>query len=189
MYIIGKIWSFFVDTIQTVLIGASILLVTYIFLFRPFEVSGLSMYPTFKDKEYVLTNLITLQYENLKRGDVVVFKSPVETEKDYIKRVIGVPGDTVSIRSGNIYLNNGKSDESLYLKSDVRTYGGAFLKEGQQATVPSGSYFVVGDNRPHSSDSREFGFIKKESIIGKSFYVYWPPTNMRLIVNPFSSSK
>jgi len=189
MEIAKKIYSFFIDTLQTILLAASIFLVIYIFLFRPFQVSGESMYPTFKNKEYILTSLISLRFEDPKRGDVIVFKAPTDNEKDFIKRVIGIPGDTVSLKDGFVYVNDSKLDERAYLADTVRTYGGSFLREGQPVTVPPGSYLVMGDNRPYSSDSREWGWLTKKDIIGKSFFVYWPVTNMHLIENPFSTSK
>ncbi len=143
------------------------------------------MFPTFHDKEYVLTNLIVLRFEQLKQGDVVVFHAPNDENKDFIKRVIGLPGDTVMIKDGEVYVNNVKLNQSRFLASDVKTYGGSFLHEGQPVTVLSDYYFVMGDNRPHSSDSREFGPIKKEAIIGKSMFVYWPPDRARFVDHSF----
>jgi signal peptidase I len=187
MLFLRKIYLFFVDIVQTLLIAASIFLVIYIFLFRPFQVNGASMYPTFHDKEYVLTNLIALRLEELHQGDVVVFKAPgIDNDKDFIKRIIGVAGDTVAIKNGEVYVNDSRLDESAYLSPDVKTYPGSFMKEGESVTVPPTSYLVMGDNRPHSSDSREWGFITKDAIIGKSMFVYWPPNRMRMVKNPFS---
>src|SRR5437667_65382 len=102
MEIMRKIYLFLLDTVQTILIAGSIFLVIYMFLFRTFEVNVESMLPNFKDKEYVLTNLITLRMTDLKRGDVIVFKSPDQPDKDYIKRVIGLPGDTVELKNGDV---------------------------------------------------------------------------------------
>lgn len=144
------------------------------------------MFPTFKNSEYILTNLISLRFLELKRGDVIVFKAPPDREKDFIKRVIGLPGDAVYLKDGFVYINGKKLDESGYLKSDVRTYGGSFLKEDEQITIPSDSILVLGDNRPFSSDSREWGLLKKNDVIGKSFFVYWPVNTMRLVKNPFN---
>lgn len=186
MSILRHIFSFFLDTIQTFILAASFFIVIYIFLFRPFQVNGASMYPSFENGEHVLTNLIALRLEDPKRGDVVVFKSPTNEEKDFIKRVIGVPGDTVSILNGDVYVNQQKLDQSEYLKNSVRTNAGAFLREGQAVTIPSDNYFVMGDNRPYSSDSREWGFVKRGAFIGKSFFVYWPPNKMRLVKNPYN---
>ena len=143
------------------------------------------MFPTFKNKEYILTNLVGMRFSDPQRGEVIVFHSPVDKEKDYIKRVIGTPGDTVSVKDGDVYVNGTKLDEVGYLDSSVKTYGGAFLQDGADPiTVPEGQYIVMGDNRPYSSDSREWGLLKKEEIIGKSFFVYWPVNTARIVENP-----
>ncbi|MDP3941927.1 MAG: signal peptidase I [bacterium] len=186
--ILKKIYTFLFDTIQTVLLAASVFLVIYLFLLRPFEVSGESMFPTFKNGEFILTNLITLRFNELKRGDVIVFQAPVDHDKDYIKRVIGIPGDSVEVRGGSVYVNAKLLDESSYVSRDVRTSSGAFLREGQAVVVPTDEYIVMGDNRPHSSDSREWGFLRKDELIGKSFFVYWPPNHMRTVENPGTSN-
>jgi signal peptidase I len=183
--IIRKIYSFLLDSVQTFLIAFSVFLVIYVFLFRPFEVKGDSMYPNFVDQEYVLTNIISLRFSHPQRGDVIVFKSPSEPDKDFIKRVIGVQGDTIMLKNGDVYLNGNLLDESAYLKPDVKTYGGSFLKDGQTITVPPGQYFVMGDNRIYSSDSREWGFVKQDEVIGKSFFVYWPLSKLGFIKNPY----
>ena len=185
MEIIRKIYYFLLDTVQTFLIAAAVFLVIYIFLFRPFEVKGESMYPNFYDKEYVITNLIALRLGPPKLGDVIVFKAPPDPSKDYIKRVIGMPGDTIYLKDGYIYINNKRLDESAYLKPDVKTYAGQFLVENKPVTVPEGYYFVMGDNRLFSSDSREWGFVKQQDIIGESMFVYWPLNRMRFIKNPY----
>lgn len=189
MGFLRKLYFFLIDTIQTLVLGAAIFLVVYVFLFRPFQVSGISMFPNFKDKEYVLTNLIVLKLKNLRLGDVVVFKAPLDQEKDYIKRVIAITEDRVSIRNGSVYLNGQKLDESAYLKPEVKTYGGSFLRDDQEVTVPKDSYFVLGDNRPNSSDSREWGFVPKKLLIGKSFFSYWPLQKAGLVKNPYKLNK
>lgn len=185
MEILRKIYVFLLDTVQTFLIAAALFLVIYVFLFRPFEVLGDSMYPNFHDREYVLTNLISLRFAAPKLGDVIVFKAPPDPDKYYIKRVIGVPGDTVMVKDGNVYLNGKILDQSAFLKSSVKTYGGSFLKEGQSVAVPPNEYFVMGDNRNYSSDSREWGFVRSDKIIGISSFVYWPLNQMKLVKNPY----
>jgi|SRR5581483_4724289 len=186
MQILRALWIFFIDSIQTLLLAASVFLVIYVFLFRPFQVNGLSMFPNFQDQEYVLTNLIILHFQNPKLGDVIVFKAPPDTEKDYIKRVIGVPGDKVMVQNGNVFLNGQQLDESAYLGPQVKTYAGQFLAEGEEKVVPPNEYFVLGDNRPESSDSREWGFVPASYVIGESMLVYWPPQDWKFIKNPFA---
>jgi signal peptidase I len=145
------------------------------------------MYPNFEDKEYVLTNIIGKNFSDPKRGDVVVFQSPTEPDKDFIKRVIGLPGDTIMLKEGDIYINDQKIDQSTFLSTDVKTFSGAFLKEAQPIVIPQDSYVVMGDNRGASSDSREWGFVSRDELIGESLFVYLPLTRMRLIENPFKN--
>lgn len=184
MEILRKIYVFLIDIVQTLLLAAAVFLVIYVFLFRPFQVNGDSMFPNFTDKEYILTNIISLNFREPKKNEVVVFKAPQDPEKDFIKRVIGTAGDRVMIKDARVYLNGQLLDESKYLKPDVATYGGSFLVEGSEITVPLGKFFVMGDNRNYSSDSREWGYVSKSDIIGKSFFVYWPPDKVGLVKTP-----
>lgn len=181
-----RIWLFLLDITQTFVITAVVFFVITFFFFRPFQVSGNSMYSSFQDKEYIITNLISLRFSDPKRGDVIVFKSPTDPRKDFIKRVIGIAGDSVLIKDGSVYLNNKLLDESKYLDPGIKTYGQAFLPEGDTKTVPQGSFFVLGDNRTDSSDSRQWGFVKKEAVKGISVFVYWPPKQIHLINNPIA---
>lgn len=181
-----KLWIFILDTGQTFLIAGIIFGVIYFLLFRPFQVSGNSMYSSFQDKEYILTNLISLRFGNPKRGDVIVFKAPTEPSKDFIKRVIALPGDTLEIKNGYVYLNGKQLDESKYLDPGIKTQGGDFLYESVKITVPSDNYFVMGDNRSDSSDSRQWGLLNRNNTIGISLLVYWPPGHMHLIHNPYT---
>ncbi len=179
-----KIWLFILDIAQTfVVTGIVFFFITY-FFFRPFQVSGNSMYSNFKDREYILTNLISLRFSNPIRGDVVVFKSPSDSKKDFIKRIIAVPGDEILIDNGEVSLN-GRILKESYLDEGMKTFGGAFLQEGIKKTVPNGYFFVMGDNRNDSSDSRTWGFITRESIKGISFFVYWPLNEVQIIKNPY----
>ncbi len=180
-----KAFHFLLDIAETLVLSAVFFLIIYAFFVRPFQVNGLSMHPTFKDKGYVLTNIVGLHLANPKLGDVVVFKSPPNHEEDFIKRILATPGDTIMIKGGAVYLNGKTLDESSYLKSDIITHAGSFLKEGQTITVPPDSYITLGDNRLYSSDSREWGFVPKDFIIGKSFFAYWPIEDMHIIKNPY----
>jgi signal peptidase I len=181
MNILRKIYYLLFDLIQTLVIAGAIFVVIYAFLFRPYQVNGHSMDPTFQNGEYVLTNLISLRFGPLHRGDIIVFVAPPDKEKDYIKRIIGVPGDRLKITDGEVFLNGNKLDQTTFLSSDVRTNGGAFLGESDEVVVPDEQYFVMGDNRSFSSDSREWGFVTRKAVIGKSFLVYWPINHMRIV--------
>ncbi len=186
MQTLRQIWLFLIDTAQTFAIAVAMFLVVYFLIARPFQVSGDSMFPTYKDHEYIFTNLITPRFGTLKYGDVIVFLAPPssnEEGKDFIKRVIGVPGDRIMLENGRVIKNGSLLEESDYLRSDVKTFGGSFLSENREVIVPTGYYFVLGDNRTFSSDSREWGFLAKKSIIGKSFFVYWPLDQIRLTNN------
>ena len=176
-----KVYSILIDLVETLVIAGAIFVVIYAFLFRPFQVNGESMFPNYHNGEYILTNLISLRLSKPTRGEVVVFQAPTDKEKDFIKRVIGIPGDKVMLNGGYVYVNGTKLDESSYLNPDVRTYGGNFLSEGREVIVPEGNLFTLGDNRTASSDSREWGFVPYEKLIGKSFFVYWPVNKMRFV--------
>ena len=172
--LLKKIGSFVLDTIQTIVVALAIFVVVYLFLLQPNQVKGASMEPSFHDNEYILTDKVSYRLGNPKRGDVVVFKSPRNPEIDYIKRVIGLPGERVKIMGGFVLINDKKLNET-YLPSTTVVFPGAFLSEGKELKIAPGEYFLMGDNRNHSSDSREWGPIPKSDIVGRSFFRYWPP--------------
>ncbi len=187
MEFIRRAYFFILDIIQTLLLVFAVFIVIYIFLFRPFQVNGDSMYPNFVHKEYVMTNIIGLRFNEPKFADVVVFRAPPDQQRDFIKRVIAVPGDKITIAGGKVYVNGSLLDESRYLESSINTRSGIFLQEGETLTVPVNSYFVMGDNRVESSDSREWGFVTKSQIIGTAFFIYWPPDKIGFIKNPYET--
>lgn len=184
MEFVRRGWHWLIDLAETLAIAGAIFFIIYAFLLRPFQVNGSSMYPTFVNGEFVFTNLLSQRFGPLKRGDVIVFKAPPDQSKDYIKRIIGIPGDTVKIQDGNVYLNGKKLDESAYLSGNVKTQGRGFANEGKDILVSPKSYFVMGDNRVYSSDSRDWGLVLFDKVIGQSAFVYWPINRMRLVHNP-----
>jgi len=173
----------FFDFLQGIVVFLAILVMIYLFLFSPQEINGQSMEPTFFNTELIITNKFIYKITPPKRGDVVIFKSPKNKDIDYIKRVIGLPGDKVKLEN-NIYFVNGVKLDEPYLRPDTQTSGGAFLQEGDTIIVPEGEYFVSGDNRPHSSDSREFGTVPLNDFIGKGIFRYWPIDKFKVIANP-----
>lgn len=153
------------DLMLSVLIAMLIIL----FLYRPVRVEGTSMMPSLYDQERLFINQFSYKFGgDIHRGDTVVFWFPGDTTKSYIKRVIGVPGDTVAIRSGTVILN-GKALTEPYVPPDYRD---EMSLAGQ--TVPPNSYFVLGDHRISSSDSRMWGDVPRKYIYGKAVFVFWP---------------
>lgn len=166
--------SFILDILQVVLFAVAIFLFVYLLILQPHKIKGQSMDPTFKNGEFLLTDKLSYRFGEPQRGDVVVFKAPPDDKDEFIKRIIGLPGEEVMVKNGRIYINNQLLEEQ-YLESTVYTQAGNYLMEGKSATVPSGEYILIGDNRPHSFDSRNFGPIRKEKFTGKAWVVYWPP--------------
>ncbi|PIR65186.1 MAG: signal peptidase I [Candidatus Pacebacteria bacterium CG10_big_fil_rev_8_21_14_0_10_36_11] len=177
-----KVGSFFTDLMETVVISASIFLIVYLFFLQPHQVNGQSMVPNFQNGEYVLTDKISYKIGNPKRGDIVVFHAPEAahcaqgTGCDFIKRILAVPGDTLEVKNNAIYVN-GKQLPEPYIPADFKVLPGNYTKNGPVVMGPN-NYFASGDNRPYSSDSRTWGPITKQDIVGKVFFRYWPPAVM-----------
>lgn len=185
MELFKKITKIIADILQGIVVAGALLVFMYGFVIQPHEVSGSSMFPTFKNKEFVLSNLLAARFKTYKKGDVIVFHSPIEKEKSYIKRIIATSGDTIRVENGKVFLNNITLDESAYLGPEVQTFGGSFMQEGQNITVPKGSILVMGDNRPYSSDSREWGLLSEDKIIGQSVARIWPIDTFKIVQNPY----
>lgn len=170
------------EFVEAFVISASVFVVVYLFLMQPHQVKGSSMYPTFKDKEYLLTDKITYKRSSPSYGDVIVFKAPVNENFDFIKRVIALPGQTVMIKDGDVYID-GKVLNEYYLSSDIVTNPGQFLLEGESYVVQPGELMAFGDNRDHSSDSRDWGPVPDQNIVGRVFFRYWPSNVVGIISN------
>lgn len=173
----------FFDFLQGIVVVLALLVMVYLFIMSPQEINGASMEPNFHDGEYILTSKVLYKFRQPARGDVVIFKSPANKEIDYIKRIIGLPGDTVSLKNNTFYVN-GQIVEEPYLAPETPIFGGSYLSEGQSVVVPPDSYFVAGDNRAHSSDSREFGPIAEGDFIGTAIFRYWPFSQLGSLPKP-----
>ncbi len=176
---LGSIGKAIYSLIETILVALVLAIVLYLFIMTPHEVVGNSMHPTYKNGEFLMANKITYRISEPKRGDVIIFK--YSDTADFIKRIIGVPGDEVMIKDGKIYINGELLNESAYLDPSVITNGGSYLHEGQTIKLNEDEYFVCGDNRSNSSDSRDFGPIKKSAIKGKAWIVYYPFSEFRVV--------
>lgn len=136
------------------------------------RVDGFSMRPTLQDGEYILINKLAYKFSEPVRGDIVVFKFPVNPEEDLIKRIIGIPGDTVNIQDGVLNVNGVVVDEP-YINAPP-AYNGTWQ-------VPEGQLFVLGDNRNDSRDSHQWGLLPIENVIGRAVLIYWPPEEWQVI--------
>jgi signal peptidase I len=139
-----------------------------LFLYQPVKVEGTSMLPGLEDQERIFINKFVYKFEPIERGDVVVFRYPRDPSKSYIKRVIGMSGDVIRIERGHVYVNGIKLNEDYVPRDfvDGRSLG--------QVIVPDHAYYVLGDHRSMSNDSREFGPVGDEYIYGKAVFAYWP---------------
>jgi len=176
MGIVKAIIDFVMDILETIVFIGSLFIVVYLFIMQPNQVKGASMEPTFQSGDYIFTSKVTYKFRSFERGDVIVFKSPKNPDIEYIKRIIGLPG-------GKLYINDQLIEEN-YISATTNLWEGGFTKDGVSFIVPDDELYVMGDNRPRSSDSREFGPIVSDSIIGQVFYRYFPSSVMGVIKNP-----
>ncbi len=176
----GKLTNGFVELIEFIAIVGAILIVIRFFVAEPHKVSGHSMVPNFQDGDYIITNKLAIRMDNLQRGEVIILQHPQDPSEILIKRIVGLPGEHIKLENGEVFINDRQLKEP-YLPAGVKTQGEAFLTEGEDLTIPNGQYFVMGDNRPGSSDSREFGTVPKNLIIGQAWFRYWPPQEFGLI--------
>jgi signal peptidase I len=149
-------------------VALGLAIVVMIFLYQPVKVEGTSMNPLLSDQERIFINKFIYRFEPIERGDVVVFWYPLDRSKSFIKRVVGLPGETVEIRVGRVFIN-GEDLTDQYVPS---TY-----LDGSNYTprkIPEGEYFVMGDHRDSSNDSRVFGPVQRQFIYGKAVFAYWP---------------
>lgn len=178
--LVRRLSAFFLDIVEVVVFAIAIFLFIYLLVLQPHKIKGQSMVPNFQDGEYLLTDKVTYRLRQPKRGDVIVFEAPGTRGEEFIKRIIGLPGERISIQSGKVHIN-AKELQETNLPETLYTSGGAFLKEGEAETIPQDSYVVLGDNRQASSDSRTWGFVSREKISGRAWVVYWPPPKVGLV--------
>lgn len=170
----NRLWVFIENILY---IGAAIGLALLIqaFVVRPFIVSGNSMDPNIKNGQYLIIDEVTYRFHNPARGDVIVFKAPPEPTKYYIKRIIGTPGDTVTIDAGKITIKNAAHPDGFVLDE---SYIAHTQKDSLSVKVPADSYFVMGDNRSGSYDSRSWGMLPMSNIRGRALVRLLPLTDI-----------
>jgi len=157
-----RVWT------RDLLIAIGLALVIIVFLYQPVKVEGTSMAPLLSDQERIFINKFVYRFEPIDRGDVVVFWYPLDRSKSFIKRVVGLPGETVEIRKGIVFVN-GVSLAEPYVPPQYED-----LTDFGPMSVPRGMYFVMGDHRISSNDSRVFGPVASHYIYGRAVFAYWP---------------
>lgn len=189
-----KSWKYWLEEwIKPILYALVIALFIRTFLAQPFKIPTSSMVPTFKPGDRIFVNKFIygtripfttrriLEMEEPQRGDVIVFRSPMEPKKYLVKRLIGLPGDTVEIKAQHIRVNGKVPEEPLILKKLIYYNRGKYGKPGNALTVPPDSYYVLGDNSFNSVDSRYWGFVPRKNVAGKVFLIHWPIRRIRIV--------
>jgi signal peptidase I len=171
--IVGALVHWLRDLVFSVVLAVIVIL----FLYQPVKVEGTSMMPTLDDQERIFINkfVYRFHFEKIDRGDTVVFWFPGDPTKSYIKRVIGMPGDRVEVRDGSVIVN-GQALEEDYVPREYRDQS-----EMRPTTVGPDEYFVLGDHRSSSNDSRTWGMVPRRYIYGKAVFIYWPLEKMGLL--------
>ncbi|MGQ9634384.1 MAG: signal peptidase I [Bryobacteraceae bacterium] len=169
-----KPYSGLLAWVRDLVLAVGLALVVILFIYQPVQVEGTSMMPSLEDQERIFISkfVYRLGIEEIRRGDTVVFYFPADPRKSYIKRIIGVPGDRVKIQQGQVYVN-GIALQEDYIPAAYRDSGSM-----SEVLVPPDSYFVLGDHRTSSNDSRHWGFLPRRNIYGKAVFVYWPLDKM-----------
>ncbi|GMV35176.1 MAG: hypothetical protein AMXMBFR60_30050 [Chloroflexota bacterium] len=159
-------WKRFIKDILETLVLAAVLFIGINAVSARVRVDGFSMRPTLEDGEFVLVSRMSYKFSEYERGDIVVFHFPLDPKEELIKRVIGLPGDHVRVEGGQVFLN-GQLLEETYIAEAPR-YSGEWV-------VTEGFLFVLGDNRNNSNDSKDWGLLPQENVVGKAVLIYWPP--------------
>lgn len=162
--------SFF-DFVKTIVLIVVLAFVIRVFIIQPFIVDGESMETAFQNKDYLITEKVSYHFRAPQRGEVIIFNPPDRPSENYIKRIIGLPGEQITIKDGSVYVNGERILEE-YLSDSEKTL--VSQKEGYSITLSSDEYFVLGDNRSHSRDSREIGPIPKQNIVGRVWFRLLP---------------
>ena len=178
------IFSFIFEVFKIVVIALVIVIPIRYFLFQPFFVKGQSMEPNFESSDYLIVDEISYRFRDPARGEVVVFRNPQNQSQRFIKRIIGLPGETVELKGGRVMISKNLEkfflDEAAYLpifvQTDQRIFENIILKKDE--------YFVLGDNRANSSDSRVFGPLSRQNIVGRVVFRAWPFTAFAKIEVP-----
>ncbi len=181
---LGSVAAFIWDLVKILVVALAIIIPFRTFVAEPFVVSGSSMVPNFHDKDYLIIDRISYQFHQPKRGDVIVLKYPKDTSQYYIKRIIGLPGDQISCQQGKVDVLPKGTQQLEVLKEDYLPSNAQTTNCKPLTTLGSDEYFVLGDNRAASSDSRVWGILPHNDIVGKTWLRVFPLGNLGLVPSP-----
>ena len=168
------------EWVEPIVIAVILALIIRTFVVQAFKIPTGSMRPTLIEGDRILVSKFIYKFREPKRGEVIVFISPEDKKKDFIKRLIGLPNEKIQILNGGVLINDNAMSEDAILKRQYYNRGD-FGREGQSVTAPNDAYFVLGDNSNSSRDSRYWGFMPKKYLLGRAFLIYWPPNRIRII--------
>jgi len=178
--------SFFVftfDLLKVVLIAVAVIVPVRYFLVQPFFVKGASMEPTFEDGQYLVVDEISYRFSQPQRGEVIIFRYPLDPSQFYIKRIVGLPGETVEVDNGEVIIYNEQNPQGEKLEEAYLPRGVSTPFEGKQK-LRDDEYYVMGDNRQASFDSRRWGPLKEDLIIGRAWLRLWPFGDLHIFEAP-----
>ncbi len=181
------------EWIESIVVAVILALIIRSFVIQAFKIPTGSMRPTLLEGDLILVNKFIFGAKipftksarlpalgQMKRGDIVVLIYPEDRKKDFIKRLIGLPGETIEIKNGSVLIDGKALQDPVF--GNIFYYNrGDFAREGMKITIPPGNYFMLGDNSASSKDSRYWGFVPKDNIVGKALVIYWPPRRMRIV--------
>ena len=176
-----KMRYFMKEWIEPIIIAVILALIIRAFIVQAFKIPTGSMRPTLIEGDRILVSKFIYKFKEPERGDVIVFRSPEDKKKDFIKRLVGLPGEQLEISNGTILINNRATSKDSVIRERYYYNRGDFGREGQVLEIPADTYFALGDNSISSRDSRYWGFLPRKYLIGKAFLIYWPPRRIRLI--------
>ena len=176
--------GYLAEMIRVVVISLAIILPIRYFLIQPFYVKGASMEPNFYDHEYLIIDELSYRFREPERGDIVVFRYPRDPRQYFIKRVIGLPGETVVVSRGQVTVINGENFAGLALDESDYLSDGVFTAGDKRVTLLAGEYYLLGDNRASSLDSRIFGPVSRELIVGRVWVRGWPIDKLSIFETP-----
>lgn len=171
--------SSLVEILKFLIVASIVLFFVRTYIAKPFIVSGASMDPTFKTGEYLIVDEISYRFKNPERGEVIIFKFPLLPKNYYIKRIIGLPGETVDIKSGKVTIINEKNPDGFVVNEDYVSPQN-IKEDSSEFTLGENEYFVMGDNRKESSDSRMWGAVDEDLIVGRPILRLLPPSKINI---------